>query len=134
MPVKKWTNHPAFKKESMKSMEAKALSKYIRMSPRKVRKVADMVRGKSVDEAINLLHFVPKRASDPVEKVLRSAVANALSREEGSKLDPDSFFVKTIWVNQGPTMRRYNPGPMGRASIIRKRSCHVGVVVSDQKE
>ncbi len=114
-------------------MEARALTKYIRMSPRKVRQVVDMVRGKSVEDAINLLHFVPKRASTPVEKVIRSAVANALNREEGQKLDPDDFVVKTIWVDQGPTMRRYNPGPMGRASIIRKRSCHVGVVVSDNK-
>jgi len=112
-------------------MEAKAVAKYIRMSPRKVRQVADMIRGKSVEEAINLLHFVPKRASLPVEKVIRSAVANALNQEEGSKLDPEDFKVKTIWVDQGPTMRRYNPGPMGRASIIRKRSCHVGVIVSN---
>jgi len=112
-------------------MEARAVTKYVRMSPRKVRQVIDMIRGKSVEEAINLLHFVPKRASVPVEKALRSAVANALNSEEGSKLDPEEFVVKTIWVDQGPTMRRYNPGPMGRASIIRKRSCHVGVVVSN---
>ena len=112
-------------------MEARAVAKYIRMSPRKVRQIIDLIRGKSVDEAINLLHFTPRRASGPVEKVLRSAVSNALNTEEGTKLDPENFFVKTICVDQGPTMRRYRPGPMGRASLIRKRSCHVTVIVSD---
>ena len=113
-------------------MEAKAFARYIRMSPRKVRQVADLVRGKSVEEAINLLHFTPKRASGPVEKVLRSAVSNAMNKEESAKLDPEDLFIKRIYVDQGPTMRRYNPGPMGRASIIRKRSCHISVVVTDQ--
>jgi len=102
------------------------------MSPRKVRQVVDLIRGKSVEEAIDLLHFTPKRGSIPVEKVLRSAVANATNKEEASKLDPEDLFVKEIWVDQGPTMRRYNPGPMGRASLIRKRSCHISIVVSDE--
>ena len=113
-------------------MEARANARYIRMSPRKIRLVADLVRGKSVEEAINLLHFTPKRGSVPVEKLLRSAVANALNMEEGSKLDPEDFFIKRIWVDQGPTMRRYNPGPMGRASLIRKRFCHISVIVTDE--
>jgi large subunit ribosomal protein L22 len=112
-------------------MEAKAVAKYIRTSPRKVRQVVNVIRGKSVDEAINLLHFIPKQSALPVEKVLRSAMANAMNKEEASKLDPENFFVKEIWVDQGPTMRRYNPGPMGRASIIRKRSCHITVIVSN---
>ena len=115
-------------------MEARAIARYIRMSPRKARQVVDLVRGKSVEEAINLLHFTPKRASDPVEKLLRSAVANAMNKEDASKLDPEDFFIKRIWVDKGPTMRRYNPGPMGRASIIRKRFCHISVVVSDEVE
>ena len=113
-------------------MEAKAAAKYIRMSPRKVRQVVDLIRGKSVETAINILHFTPKRGSVPVEKVLRSAVANALNKEEGSKLNPDDFYVRSISVDQGPTMRRYRPGPMGRANIIRKRSCHISVVVSNK--
>ena len=112
-------------------MEAKAIAKYIRMSPRKVRLVADLVRGKQVEEAINMLHFTPKRAALPVEKVVRSALANALNSETGAKLAPEDFRVKEIQVNEGPTMRRYNPGPMGRAGLIRKRSCHISVVVSD---
>jgi len=112
-------------------MEAKAVAKYVRMSARKVRQVVDMIRGKNVEEAINVLHFTPRRASVPVEKVLRSAVANAMNTEEGSKLDPENFYVKMAMVDEGPTMRRYRPGPMGRASIIRKRSSHITVVVSN---
>jgi large subunit ribosomal protein L22 len=114
-------------------MEARAVAHYIRMAPRKVRQVADMVRGRSVEEAINLLHFTPKRGSLPVEKVLRSAVANAMNKEENSKLEPEDLFIKTIYVDQGPTMRRYNPGPMGRANLIRKRFCHITVIVSDKQ-
>ena len=113
-------------------MEARAIARYVRMSPRKVRQVVDLIRGKSVEEAINLLHFTPKRGAVPVEKVLRSAVANAMNKEEASKLDPEDLFVKKIWVNHGPTMRRYRPGAMGRVSTIRKRSCHISVVVSDE--
>jgi large subunit ribosomal protein L22 len=114
-------------------MEAKALIRYIRMSPRKVRLVADMVRGKSVDDAINELHFIPQRASAPVEKGVRSAAANAVNVKSDAKINPEKLFVKAVWVDQGPTMRRYSPGPMGRASIIRKRSCHLTVVVSDTR-
>jgi len=112
-------------------MEAKARAKYIRISPRKVRQVTDLIRGKSVGDALNMLHFVTNKASHPVEKVLHSAVANAMNSDEAAKSDPEDFFVKRIWVDPGPTMRRYNPGPMGRASIIRKRSCHISVVVSN---
>jgi large subunit ribosomal protein L22 len=114
-------------------MEAKAVAKYIRMSPRKVRKVADLIRGKSVNEAITVLHFIPQRASMPVEKILRSAAANAVNKEEGAKINPDHLVIKAIWVDQGPTMKRTNPGPMGRASMLHKRYCHVTVVVTDVK-
>ena len=113
-------------------MEARAIARYIRMAPRKVRQVVDVVRGKSVEDAINILHFTQKRGSSPVEKVLRSAVANAMNKEDASKLEPEDLFIKEIRVDQGPTMRRYNPGPMGRASIIRKRFCHITVIVSDE--
>ncbi len=112
-------------------MEAKAVAKFIRMSPRKVRQVADVVRGKQVEEAINILHFTNKKASGPVEKVIRSAVANAVNKEEGAKLDPESLFIKEIRVDQGPTMRRYRPRAMGRVTIIRKRFCHISVVLTD---
>ena len=112
-------------------MEARSVAKYIRISPRKVRQVVDLIRGRSVEEAINLLHFTPKAGSVPVEKTLRSAVANALNKEEGSKLNPEDLFIKEIKVDEGPTMRRYRPGPMGRAHIIRKRLCHITITVSD---
>jgi len=113
------------------AVTARAIAKYIRISPRKVRQVADLIRGKSVEDALNKLHFVPNHSSVPVEKVLRSAVANAINKDDTSKLNPEHLIVKEIQVNEGPTMRRYNPGPMGRATIIRKRSCHIFVVVSD---
>jgi large subunit ribosomal protein L22 len=113
-------------------MESRARAKYIRTAPRKVRQVVNLIRGKSVDDAINQLHFIPKRGTAPVEKVLRSAVTNAMNRKDGSKLNSEDFFVKEIWVDQGPTMRRFSPGPMGRATVIRKRSCHITVVVSDR--
>lgn len=113
------------------AVTARAVAKYIRISPRKVRQVADLIRGKTVEDALNKLHFVTNRSTVPVEKVLRSAVANALNMDESSKLNPEDLLVKEIQVNEGPTMRRYNPGPMGRATLIRKRSCHISVVVSD---
>ena len=114
------------------AVEAQAVAKYIRIAPRKARLVVDLIRGKSVEEAMNLLHFTPKRATVPVEKVLRSAVSNALNREDASKLNPEDLFIKEIKVDEGPTMRRFNPGPMGRAGMIRKRSCHITVTVTDQ--
>jgi len=111
-------------------LEARAVAKYIRLSPRKVRMVAELVRGRPVEEAINTLHFLTKKGSKPVEKALRSAVANAMNREAASKLNPENFYIKEISVDQGPSMRRYNPGPMGRASLIKKRSCHISIVVA----
>jgi large subunit ribosomal protein L22 len=113
-------------------VEAKAVAKYIRIAPRKVRMVSELVRGKSVEDALNLLHFTSKRGTVPVEKALRSAVANAMNKEEASKLDPESLYIKEICVDEGPTMKRFSPGPMGRAGMIRKRSCHISVVVSNE--
>ena len=111
-------------------MEARAVARYIRVAPRKMRMVGDLVRGKGVEEAINVLHFTPKRGSLPMEKVIRSAVANAMNTQAASKLDPSDFYIKELRVDQGPVMKRYNPGPMGRASVIRKPFCHISVVVS----
>lgn len=114
------------------AIEAKAVARYIRISPRKVRLVVDLIRGKSVEEAMNLLHFTRKAGCTPVEKVLRSAVANAMNQEKATNVDPEDLRVKLIMVDEGPTMRRFQPGPMGRAGMIRKRSCHITVVVSDE--
>jgi large subunit ribosomal protein L22 len=93
-----------------------------------VRLNADLIRGKRVEEAINLLSHTPKAGARVVSKVVQSALANA--RQDRS-IDVDTLFVKTIYVNQGPTLKRFRPKPMGRAGKIRKRTCHVTVVLSE---
>ncbi len=115
-------------------MEARAKAKYIRMSPRKVRRVADLIRGKNVGEAINILHFTPKAASSPIEKVLRSAVSNMLNLEGSSKVDPDGLFIKEIKVDEGVTLKRFRAASMGRAVRIRKRTSHISVTVAKENE
>ncbi|MDI6779232.1 MAG: 50S ribosomal protein L22 [Bacteroidota bacterium] len=115
-------------------MEAKALNRYITTSPRKMRLVVDLIRGKKVDEAISILHFSPKHASRVVEKTLRSAVSNLQNKSEGSRLDNDNIFVKEAYVNEGPSMKRISPAPMGRAYRIIKRSNHLTLIVAEKKE
>lgn len=112
-------------------MEARAVARYVRMSPRKARRVVDLVRGKEVDAAINILHFTRKRAALPVEKALRSAVANMLNNPGSKKTNPEDLYVKTVFVDGGYTLKRFRAGSMGRASRIRKRTCHITVVVAD---
>ena len=111
-------------------MEAVAINRYIGSSPRKMRLVIDLVRGVSVDKALEVLHFSPKHASKSAEKVLRSAVANLMNKEEAKRIEPSDLFVKEVFVDQGPTMKRISPAPMGRAYRIRKRSCHLTIVVA----
>ncbi|HID94545.1 MAG TPA: 50S ribosomal protein L22 [Candidatus Latescibacteria bacterium] len=115
-------------------MEAKAKAKYIRVSPRKARQVVDLVKGKKVEEALNLLHFLKKAACRPVEKTLRSAVANALSAENSSKLDAEDLVVKGAYVDEGPTTKRLQPRAMGRATRIRHRTSHITIIVGTKKE
>ena len=115
-------------------MEAKAIGRHIRMSPRKVRQVIDSVRGKSVEEAVNILHYSPKKAARPIEKVLRSAVANALDSEEGGKVDAEDLVVKSAYVDAGRSMRRRRPGFRGRPAVITKRSSHISITVTDEEE
>jgi len=109
-------------------MEVSAKLKFLRISPRKVRLVADMVRRKKVEEAINLLNFNPRKAAQPIAKLLHSAVANA---DEKGEIDVDTLFVKTIMVDEGPTMRRFRPRAMGRATRINKRTSHITVVLAE---
>ncbi|MCB0729652.1 MAG: 50S ribosomal protein L22 [Ignavibacteriae bacterium] len=111
-------------------MEAKATNKYISTSPRKMRLVVDLIRGESVDKAIEILHFNPKHASAEAEKVLRSAVSNLFNKDEESKHEPSDLFVKEAFVNQGPSIKRLLPAPMGRAYRIKKRSNHLTIVVA----
>jgi large subunit ribosomal protein L22 len=114
-------------------MEAKAIHRYVRQSARKVRLVADLVRGKDIETALNLLHFNSKKASEPVEKVVRSAVSNLMNSEGGSGLNPEDLYLKTIFVDGGSMVKRFRAGSMGRASIIRRRLCHVTVVVAEKE-
>ena len=109
-------------------MEAQAVGKYLRLSPRKVRLSADLIRGKQVEEALNLLSHTPKSGAKVLSKVVRSALANA---GQNKSIDVDTLLVKTVYVNQGPTLKRWQPKPMGRAGRIRKRTCHVTVVLSE---
>ena len=111
-------------------MEAQAINRYIGTSPRKMRLVIDLIRGKSVPEALHILHFSPKHASKVAEKVLRSAVANLQNKDEGGRLEPEEIVVRRATVDVGMTMKRISPAPMGRAFRIRKRSNHVTIVVA----
>jgi len=111
-------------------MESKATNRYIGSSPRKMRLVIDLIRGKSVDQAIEILHFNTKHAARDAEKVLRSAVANMMNKEDNNKIDASDLFVREVFVNQGPSLKRILPAPMGRAYRMKKRSNHLTIIVS----
>lgn len=113
------------------SEQVKAIARYIRMSPHKVRRVLDQIRGRSYREALIILEFMPYRACQPVLKVLRSAVANA---EHNQGLDPASLMVAEAFADQGPSLRRYRPRAQGRAYQIRKPTCHITVTVTPMSE
>jgi len=113
-------------------MDAIAKARHIHQSARKVRQVLDEVRGIQVENAMNKLHFTPKKAAKIIEKTLRSAVANAINRE-GSEVDADKLFIKKAFCDEGPTMRRFRPRAMGRATIIRKRTSHLTIVVAEKE-
>jgi large subunit ribosomal protein L22 len=111
-------------------MEATATLRYLKASPQKVRLIADLIRGKRVDEALSILRFTKKAQAKDLEKLLRSAVANAETKEGG--VDTDELVVSKIFVNEGPREKRIQPAPMGRAFRIQKRKAHVTVHVSDE--
>ncbi len=106
---------------------AYATAKYIRMSPRKVRRVLDQIRGQSYRDALILLEFMPYRACDPILKALRSAVANA---EHNQGIDPAGLVVSHAYADQGPSLKRFRPRAQGRAYQIRKPTCHITIAVS----
>lgn len=112
-------------------MEAKAVAKTVRIAPRKARLVVDLIRGKQVGEAVAILKHTPKAASPVVEKLLNSAVANA---EHNYDMDIDNLLVKEVYVDEGPTMKRFRPRAQGRASQINKRTSHITIVLSEKKE
>lgn len=110
-------------------MESSAVAKYLRVSPRKVRLVIDQVRGKRVEEAINMLKFAPQKGALFVLKLINSAVANA---QQGSDVDIDKLFVKRIFADEGPMLKRIIPRASGRATQILKRTSHITVVLNDK--
>lgn len=112
-------------------MEAKAIAKYIRISPRKVRQVIDLVRGKTVSDALAILKYTPKRGSAAVVKVINSAAANA---EHNYDMDKDNLYVAEAYVDQGPTLKRFMPRAYGRADKMRRRTSHITIVVKEKKE
>ncbi len=112
-------------------MQAKAVAKQVRIAPRKARLVVDLIRGKEVGEAIAILRHTPKAASPIVEKVLKSAIANA---EHNYEMDPDNLVISEAYVDEGITLKRFRPRAQGRASRINKRTSHITVVVSEKKE
>jgi large subunit ribosomal protein L22 len=114
-------------------MEAKAVNRFIGSSPRKMRLIVDLIRGQSVDKAMEILHFSPKHASKDTEKTLRSAVSNLMNMDDSTRVEPADLVVKEAFVNSGPTLKRITPAPMGRAYRIRKRSCHLTVVVATKE-
>ena len=115
-------------------MEARAINRYIGTSPRKMRLVIDLIRGKSVGEALNILHFSPKHASKSAEKVLRSAISNLQNKDEAGHVDTDNVYVKECYVDGGASMKRLLPAPMGRAYRMLKRSNHITIVVAQRSD
>ncbi|MGZ9587235.1 50S ribosomal protein L22 [Paenibacillus marinisediminis] len=110
-------------------MQAKAHANNVRIAPRKVKLVIDLIRGKQVGEAIAILRHTPKSASPVVEKLLNSAIANA---EHNYQMDVNKLVVEQVYANEGPTMKRFRPRAMGRASRINKRTSHITIVVSEK--
>jgi large subunit ribosomal protein L22 len=109
-------------------MEVKAITRYVRIAPRKARLVTELIKGKPVEEALTILRYVPKKAARLVDKTLRSAVANA---EQNPNIDVDTLYIKRIFVDGGPTMKRWRPRAMGRATKIIKRTSHITVILDE---
>jgi large subunit ribosomal protein L22 len=123
--------------ERMKSERqdvAKALLRNSTIAPRKMRLVIDLVRGMAVDKALNVLKFTPKAGAPSVRKLLLSAIANWEAKNEGARVEDGALYIKTAYVNEGRTLKRFQPAPQGRAHRIRKRSCHVTLILDTKEE
>jgi large subunit ribosomal protein L22 len=116
-------------------MQGKAIKKYIRSSPRKMRLVIDLIRGKNAQEALTILKFLPQHATEDATLTLKSAIGNLnyKAQEAGEAVNDSEVYVSECFVNQGPTMKRISPAPMGRAYRIRKRSNHLTIVVQTKQ-
>jgi large subunit ribosomal protein L22 len=110
-------------------MEVKAKLRFVRIGPRKARLVADLIRGKGSEEAVNILRFTQKGAAKIVSKVLKSAIANATQKKT---IDIDHLYVKHISVDEGPMMKRFMPRALGRATTIRKKTSHIQIVLDER--
>ncbi|MGK7369163.1 MAG: 50S ribosomal protein L22 [Candidatus Halalkalibacterium sp. M3_1C_030] len=115
-------------------LEARAIQKHLRKSPRKVRLVVDLVRGEKVNRALKKLEFINKATAPDVAKVIKSAAANIRDKFQEERLENEDLYIKEIYVDEGATLKRIQPAPMGRAHPINKRSCHITVVVAKQEE
>ncbi|MDD4568777.1 MAG: 50S ribosomal protein L22 [Tepidanaerobacteraceae bacterium] len=111
-------------------MEARAQARYVRIAPRKVRVVLDLIRGKQVAEALKILRFTPKASSQPLEKLLRSAAANA---ENNHDMNRDDLYVYECYADQGPIIKRYRPRAQGRAASIQKKTSHITIVLKEKE-
>jgi len=111
-------------------MEVKAKLSFTRIAPRKIRLVADLVRGKNVNEAIQILSFTNKKSAPVLKKLIQSAIANGVQKKVA---DVDSLYVKLLTVDQGPTLKRYMPRAMGRASEIKKKTSHVNLILEEKR-
>lgn len=109
-------------------MEIRAAARFVRISPRKIRLVMDQVRGKKVEEALNILSFAPQRGARVLRKLINSAVANA---SENSNVDVDTLYVKGVYADEGPILKRWRPRAQGRATRIRKRTSHLTVILEE---
>jgi len=118
------------------AIQAVALARHVRMSPQKVRLVVDLIRGQRAESALQILRFAKKRATRDVEKVLRSAIANAERKAEdaGASLDVDHLIVSNCYVNEGSRWKRLRPAPMGRAFRYQRRTCHIVVGVEEHHQ
>jgi large subunit ribosomal protein L22 len=112
-------------------MISKATARFIRMSPQKARLVVDLIRGKKVNEALMTLQFTKKRATGPIEKVVRSAIANATENSE--TVDVDNLFIEKAYINEGPRLKRIRPAPMGRAFRYMRRMSHITVELGERE-
>ena len=115
--------------ETIVRNEAKAIVKYARISPRKVKIVADLIRGKDIDEALAIVKFTPKASSTIIEKLLKSAIANA---ENNHDMKHENLYISEIYANQGPTLKRIRPAAKGSAVRIRKRTSHITIVLMER--
>lgn len=120
--------------KSARQDTAKAILRNSTIAPRKMRLVVDLVRGMAVDKALNVLKFTAKAGAEPVRKLLVSAISNWEAKNEGARVDDGRLFIKEAFVDQGRTLKRFQPAPQGRAHRIRKRSSHVTLILDTKEE